>query len=529
MARSKINRKAKANANPCNVKASASAPDHITPAFLGHRCPQDVQNAINFHRGTLTDEVCTFLLSNPPNLKTFVEFWSRPQNQSLTSSRAADTICGASWMLALNYLFLNQVDAARVFMLNGAFIHQCAHKSIVDIVALCQGGSAPLCDHLVDSELPYYNSAFVASHSRERTERYLQSVLPMDLMLRMSFASHAGHKSGSSTWVKDYVNHIGDDWSTSSQPPKHVIKGSDESSIHLTFLNTESNDAVHLSIGVSHMLKELFTKYSEDQDVPLRSLRFVFEGKPLFMSCASNKTPEQLGMRDHDVICVSSTTLSGSTSSQAGCAPEPQKKVQRKKSTKRRCNKNNRSKPSKSAYLEQEDPKVAHSQVLSKLFEEAEPQFKVIRQQLNNLTMERTLPKTKSLERKASSSTQQQLVFNPNTEGLAGKAGKTSYVIHVGEVNNLYKSSKKSRAQVLQPQMIDLHGYTQHEALQKLDESLPIWEKYAMEGSYPFVAPVVIICGGGNQILSETVSYWIKENNVSNAPSKTKNTYASAA
>jgi DNA-nicking Smr family endonuclease len=77
--------------------------------------------------------------------------------------------------------------------------------------------------------------------------------------------------------------------------------------------------------------------------------------------------------------------------------------------------------------------------------------------------------------------------------------------------------------------MIDLHGCNQIEALDKLNQSLPQWEKYAMEGSYPFVAPVVIVCGGGNQILSDTVSQWIKENNVSNAPKKKTYKYARAA
>ena len=525
MARSKTNRKPNATASPCNMKP-AGVSGHITPAFLGHRCPQDVQNAIDFHRATLTEEVCHFLASSPPNLKTFVEFWSRPQYSSLTANRAADTICGASWMLALNHLFLNQVDAARAFMLNGAFIHQCAHKSIETILALCQGGNKPLCDHVVNSELPYYNSAFTASHSKKLMEMYLQSVIPLDLMRRMSFASHAGHKSTStsSSWVHDYVNHIGNDWSSSSSQPKRVIKGIDESSIQVTFLNTESNDAVHMSIGVSHTLKELFTKYSEDQGTPLRSLRFVFEGKTLFLSSASNKTPAQLGMRDHDVICVSSTTPS-STCTQNESKSEPQKKVQRKKSTKKRSSKSKRSKPTKVAYLEQEDPKVEHSQALSKLFEEAEPKFKAIRQQLNNLALERSLPKERSFKRRAAPLSEQQLVHNPNMDGLAGKAGKSSYVIQVGEVNNLYKSSKKSQAELPKSQFIDLHGYTQMEALEKLDDSLPQWEKYAMEGNYPFVAPVVIVCGGGNQILSETVSQWIKENNVSNAP---KNMFANA-
>jgi DNA-nicking Smr family endonuclease len=522
MARSKINRNAKANSSTCHM--ATPVPNHITPAFLGHRSPLDVQNAIKFHRDTLTNEVCQFLLSNPPNLRVFVEFWSRPMYSNLTSSRAADTICGASWMLALNHLFLNQVEAARAFMLNGAFIHQCAHKSIGDILVLCHGGSTPLCDHVVNDQLPYYQSAFALSHSKEDIEKYLRSVIPLDLMRRMSFASHAGHKS-TSTWVHDYVQNIGNDWGSSSHHPKRAVKGIDDSTIEITILNTECNNEMQVPIGVSHTLKELFTKYSEEQGVPLRSLRFVFDGKPLFVSSASGKTPAQLGMRDHDVICVASVALSSTSQDAKSSTTDELKEVPRKKTTKKRGNKSKRAKPSKVVYIEQ-DPKVLHSQALSRLFDEAEPSFRAIRQQLNNLTLERTLPKEKSFKRKAPFSIQQQPVESPNTEGLAGKAGKTSYVIQVGEVNNLYKSSKKSQVHVPKSQFIDLHGYTQIEALDKLNQSLPQWEKYAMEGSYPFVAPVVIVCGGGNQILSDTVSQWIKENNVSNAP---KNMFASAA
>ena len=173
------------------------------------------------------------------------------------------------------------------------------------------------------------------------------------------------------------------------------------------------------------------------------------------------------------------------------------------------------------AYVSQ-DPKEAHSEFLSKVFDEADSTFKAIRRRLNNLSLERTLPKEKVAERPVIS--RPKPVQNPKTDGLGGKAGKSSYVIHVGEVNNLYKSSKKSKARIAsaKPQIIDLHGCTREEAVQKLDVSLPIWEKHAMEGCYPFVAPVVIVCGGGNQLLSETVSQWIKENKVSNAPNGKK-------
>ena len=426
-------------------------------------------------------------------------------------------------MLAINHLLLNQLDAARAFMLNGAFIHQCAHTPIENILELCQGGAIPLCDHVVNDQLIYYQNAFALSHSYGDIEKYLRGVVPLDLMRRMSFASHAGHKSSSSTWVHDYVDCIGNDWSSSFvHPAKRVVKGNDDSCIQITILNTDSNQAVHKSIRVSHTLKELFTEYSEEQRTPLRSLRFVFDGKPLFLSSASKKTPAQLGMRDHDVICVAAVSSSTVTTSEA---TEPMKKPQTKKTNKKSGNSNKRKQPRRIVAIEN-DPKVQHSQALSKLFEEAEPRFRTIRQELNKLSLERTLPKIKSNKRKNPSSSHQLPVNNPNMDGLAGKAGKSSFVIQVGEVNNLYKSSKKSQLHLPKSEYIDLHGYTKNEALSMLNESLPQWEKHAMEGCYPFVAPVLIVCGGGNQVLSETVSQWIKEHNVSNAP---KNMFANAA
>jgi hypothetical protein len=42
-----------------------------------------------------------------------------------------------------------------------------------------------------------------------------------------------------------------------------------------------------------------------------------------------------------------------------------------------------------------------------------------------------------------------------------------------------------------------------------------------MRGAYPWVSSGVIICGGGNQILSEAVDQWIKNNvSVAKAPKR---------
>jgi len=76
--------------------------------------------------------------------------------------------------------------------------------------------------------------------------------------------------------------------------------------------------------------------------------------------------------------------------------------------------------------------------------------------------------------------------------------GKRGCIIRV---QNLHKISRfLSRS----PIAIDLHGDTVEEASNRLDESLLVWIDDAMlNGQYPI--PVDISCGGGNQILSETV------------------------
>ena len=48
------------------------------------------------------------------------------------------------------------------------------------------------------------------------------------------------------------------------------------------------------------------------------------------------------------------------------------------------------------------------------------------------------------------------------------------------------------------------------EALQVLNESLPVWMENAMH-EYPWTVVVNIIYGGGNQIISESVEHWIRK------------------
>jgi len=112
-------------------------------------------------------------------------------------------------------------------------------------------------------------------------------------------------------------------------------------------------------------------------------------------------------------------------------------------------------------------------------------------------------------------------VSNPASDGLGGKAGKTSYQINVGINDNLYFTSK-SQVRRRSSATIDLHGFTKSEATEKLDEVLPSLVDEAARGSYPFVISANIVCGGGSQELSETVATWIKKTRcVANAPKNT--------
>lgn len=81
--------------------------------------------------------------------------------------------------------------------------------------------------------------------------------------------------------------------------------------------------------------------------------------------------------------------------------------------------------------------------MLGKVYEEAEPTFKEIQQRLNAMNLKRTKPKERTSPSKAQ--TIIEVVDNSFGDGQLGKkAGKTQFIIQVGEVSNLYKTTKPS-------------------------------------------------------------------------------------
>jgi len=287
----------------------------------------------------------------------------------------------------------------------------------------------------------------------------------------------------------------------------------------------DENDMLRRVVKRDVHLKHFFTNYAADNDTSIKSLRIKQNDRTLFLSSIGQKTPDQLGIEDDDIldITIISTPSEPTTSLQPKqSSPKGKKKTKKK-------HKKSKKKRAQPLVIQKTEAELRgeHSKLLGKVYEEAESQFKEIRQRLNALNLERTKPKQRTSPSKAAKPVE--VVDNPlsNDQLLGGKAGRTQFIIQVGEVSNLYKTTKQSSASRGRREddiMIDLHGLTAEEAVYRLDKHLPDWIETAMKGTYPFVIPVKIVCGGGSQILTEVVENWIKQNDhVANAP---KNMYS---
>jgi hypothetical protein len=264
--------------------------------------------------------------------------------------------------------------------------------------------------------------------------------------------------------------------------------------------------------------------YARNRVFSLKLLRFSFKGKHLFVSSLGRQTSVDLGVQDMDEIVVTSLTNNNSNKENVVNNPVQQHKGKTKKK------KNNQTKNVKKQQIQlaepvmtTEDCKAQHSLAFTKVLEELQPRLKEIRTGLNSLDLQCQPKKMKNTAGKKN--TIQEAVNHtlPGPE-IGGKAGKSLFVVQVGEVQNLYKTTKPSMASYQQRHSssiptLDLHGCTKEESIVKLNESLEVWFEFAMTGSYPFVITAVIVCGCGSQVLSETVQDWIKSTSrVRNAP-----------
>ena len=323
-----------------------------------------------------------------------------------------------------------------------------------------------------------------------------------------------------------YVDLVADDWGGASSK-KHRSNQDEEDTTEIKVILSNKDDMVDIekTISVSATLKTLFNDYAEECGVSLRSLRFSFNGSVLFLSTAGNKTATDLGIEDGGVIEVSnvnSTVPKENKPPEANLNPVNKgKKKEKKRSSVLKAKQIKKGRQS-SVIFNLETDRQRHSRKLTKVLDEMELQLKGIRQNINESMLLCQKSKTRRPSSRKSLNATSSAVFNPSMNGLGGKAGRSSFSVNVGRVENLYKSSKRDRlnhaSRSSRIAKIDLHGCTQEEAVERLNE----WEgntmETAMKGEYPFVVPAVIVCGGGTQTLSELVENWIKEKrNVANA------------
>ena len=74
--------------------------------------------------------------------------------------------------------------------------------------------------------------------------------------------------------------------------------------ISIVLRDEDTDKEKKVQISYLTTLKSLFIDYAKARDLSLRSLRFSYEGRALFLSSAKNRTPEQMIMIDHDIITV---------------------------------------------------------------------------------------------------------------------------------------------------------------------------------------------------------------------------------
>ncbi|KAL7524780.1 hypothetical protein ACHAWF_001082 [Thalassiosira exigua] len=417
---------------------------------------------------------------------------------------------------------MGKFKEARALTVNGAFIHQCMITTVEAIAELCSSGAST---ETIMLKLLRCTEGFYATETPEKMAAFIRKYQhdPTDKQTQLGD-------------FKGYVRMITDDYNSTKKSHAKPTDRNDQGvqlKLILKHKRTADDDASMCAMEISSTstLKAMFNQYAESRGLSLRSLRFSFNDQPLFVSQAAKKTPEQLGMKDQDVIEVHDTSAAPDVKA-SDASPNGKKKAKRANPTKKKKRNGRREKKPKQpeepiiqVEMTEEQLKIQHSKMLTKIHDELEPHLKKVRQRLNNLVIERSRPKVRDRKSKRAGPPPTNCWAQPPcAECMGGKAGKSRFVVHVGEVEHLYKTRKasaSSSAGDAAVPVLDLHGRTKEEALSALDESLESWIDVAMSRSYPFVMEAVVVCGCESQTLSETVKDWIKETrNVANAPKR---------
>ena len=375
---------------------------------------------------------------------------------------------------------------------------------IEDIIDLC----GPNFDaRIQDYDVPLFSNGYHAIRSPETMMEYLKKGLPDEYARR------------SADNVMNVVGSIGADWCGTSSPKRKSqqrssSKTSDGTKIQIILVDDTNEDERHsfgFDIGSSTTLKTVFNEYAEKRSVSLRSLRFSYAGKTLFLSSVGNRTPEEMQMRDQDVISVHDTNKPSSQESSSNgnannqtnksSSPKKSKPTSSKSgsSSKKNKGKNKKAKGTKekhpiySSTLSIEGYKAQHSKVLSKLHEEVQSQLKDT-DEIECIGFGTSATQAEKERRRTRTSPSSLVVLNVKscllTQVLVGKLVSHTFLCKLGRYRictRLPNQLFSSRSSSSNTPVLDLRGCTREEALVKLDDSLNVWIDIAQRGNYPFV------------------------------------------
>ena len=313
------------------------------------------------------------------------------------------------------------------------------------------------------------------------------------------------------------------------------------SSTKLQFQQDNAGLKRSMTIPTHNKISKIFNVYEKHYGKS-PYCRLKHNERYIFVSQSKNKTLEDFGIRGNDVITVEvplqanfSNNLIKTLENFGICStmevpfqtnnsnnlmtkPTATSSTETPKVSKTQTSQQRR--PWAGCLVDTDPHRVNHSKKMNLVLKEIQPQLEKIRRHLNDLSLKRTQPKDKTTTSKQAPANIEQVEFRPDSVGIGSKAGIGSFVINVGEANNLYKTSKHHKLISSNPSIyLDLHKLTKEQALSALNESLPTWVEKANNGEYPFVIQVKIICGKGSQTLSDVVMQWVySQQQVAHAP-----------
>jgi hypothetical protein len=452
----------------------------------------------------------------------------------------------SSYILAADF-FLQGKEHEAIFMIfYAAMVEECLAQGVplVNDWFWCRPKSRPktISIRLSDifSEFACLNRAVVNTQTRKAMAGFLT-----DMLERPNLPDQEHHdvnmlKERLKVIVGDEVDGVVHNFDTDGAEPRKLMK------IFLVSKSLDSRQEIEVYGGTSlkwvmhvslAMCNGHFSFLSGGEQINLKVIRCPFlsivNGPAHYLFTSGDKTLDELGIKDGDAfrfcftyhnsddVCISGKLFVPNNIDEDR---QPTKKSKRKANSRRK-----KSTRSNQSYIPHHKTSVdilreAHSKAMEPVLCELRPQLKVIREQLAALSLQKSLPrmgrKIENIEKENSSIESTESVSKEDS--YCGKAGKSVYPVLVGEVTHLYKTSKLSLRKSKPFQRIttlDLHGCSMDKALEMLHKGLHEWVEEAMKGEHPFVIPVNIICGGGNQILSEVVAQFIRDNpQVANRP-----------